>query len=361
MLSGWAHQAAKLPVAFAQVREDPALDLAALGQVNAGARIIMVASGGCTAAALAASRRTASIHLVDANPAQVALARLKLRLLETAGSEERLALLGHRGMQASKRARVLGATLRNLGISPEILGDGEVVYRMGPDQAGRYEFLFAELRRRLAGFSGELQSLLESRDTHQQSSKVDPESPLGMALDRAFDQAFAVPDIVHVFGSEATRNPLVPFSRHFAGRLRHVLAALPARDNPYLAQMLLGRFQDGATYPWLHAEAPRVMPRITWSVSTMQAALASSAPESYDVVHLSNITDWLAPPAAAETLDLASRALRKDGVMILRQLNSRLDITALGSRFTWEREMAARLHRQDRSFFYRAIHIGRKA
>jgi len=42
----------------------------------------MVASGGCTAAVLATMPNVAAIHLVDANPAQLALARLKLRLLE---------------------------------------------------------------------------------------------------------------------------------------------------------------------------------------------------------------------------------------------------------------------------------------
>jgi S-adenosylmethionine-diacylglycerol 3-amino-3-carboxypropyl transferase len=361
MLSEWVHQAAKLPIAFAQVREDPALDLAVLEEVGAGARIIMVASGGCTAAALAASQRASSIHLVDVNPAQVALARLKLLLLETANSEERLALLGHRAMPAGKRARLLSAALTHLDLSPGLLGDEQLLCRMGPDHLGRCEFFFAELRSRLRHFSGELQSLMEFRDTRQQSRAAEPQAPLGVAIDNAFEQAFATPDIVHVFGSDMMRNSLMPFSRHFSARLRDALATLPARDNPFLAQSLLGRFQDGAAYPWFYAQSPDDMPCISWSVSSMQEALASSDPESYDLVHLSNVTDWLEGPAAAETLDLASRALRKDGIMILRQLNSSLDIPALGARFIWEPEMAARLHRQDRSYFYRLIHIGRKA
>src|SRR5688572_13082427 len=81
----WALAAASRPIAFAQVREDPWVDLAAIERLGAdrGLRVIMIASGGCTAALLAASGRVADLHLVDVNPAQLTLTRLKLHLLTT--------------------------------------------------------------------------------------------------------------------------------------------------------------------------------------------------------------------------------------------------------------------------------------
>src|SRR5713226_4841071 len=94
-LPAWVTEAAALPLAFAQVREDPLLDQAVVARLPGSARILMVASGGCTAAWLAASAKVARIHLVDPNPAQIALARLKLHLLHLADPVERLALLGH--------------------------------------------------------------------------------------------------------------------------------------------------------------------------------------------------------------------------------------------------------------------------
>src|SRR5262245_49421848 len=99
----WVLEAAPLPVAFAQVREDPLLDLWVVEQLPANASVIQIASGGCTAAFLAAkANNVARIHLVDPNPAQIALARLKLRLIQTSDPAERLSLLGHAPMPADQ-------------------------------------------------------------------------------------------------------------------------------------------------------------------------------------------------------------------------------------------------------------------
>src|SRR5213078_2896892 len=87
----WLEEAAALPVAFALVREDPLLDLDVLARAGPTARVLLVASGGCTAAALAAAPNVARLHLVDPNPAQLALCRLKLRLLQTETPDTRQA------------------------------------------------------------------------------------------------------------------------------------------------------------------------------------------------------------------------------------------------------------------------------
>src|SRR5258708_1184939 len=117
-LPSWVVEAATLPIAFAQVREDSSLDLWVVQQIGAGARVMMVASGGCTAAALAASGFVARLHLVDPNPAQIALSRLKLRLLETAAPRRRLGLLGHASFPAEQREALVCEQLHALGLAP---------------------------------------------------------------------------------------------------------------------------------------------------------------------------------------------------------------------------------------------------
>ena len=91
----------------------------------------------------------------------------------------------------------------------------------------------------------------------------------------------------------------------------------------------------------------------------MVGALADR-PGAFDFVHLSNILDWLDPEEARTTLDLARRALRPGGWTLIRQLNSSLDIERLGAGFEWHPAWARRLHQKDRSFFYRALHLGRR-
>jgi S-adenosylmethionine-diacylglycerol 3-amino-3-carboxypropyl transferase len=359
MTPTWVTEAAALPLGFAQVREDPAIDLAIVDAAGEDVRVVMVASGGCTAAALAASPRVSWIHLVDPNPAQIALSRLKLRLLETAEPSERLTLLGHAPAESGDRRKSLETSLDALGASPNIFGPPDFVAELGPDHAGRYERLFAQLRCELSLHSDALEALLRLRDPVEQARRVAADTRLGAALEAAFDCVMALPNLVALFGEGATRNPREPFSSHFIRRTRWVLANQPAAGNPFLAQMLLGRFAPGAEHTWLCVASPARLPSVTWAVGPMVEALAAS-PETFDVVHLSNILDWLSPQAAQATLDLARTALRPGGWVIIRQLNSTLDIPDLGEGFHWRSEVSERLRDGDRSFFYRAIHVGKR-
>lgn len=349
-----------MPIAFAQVREDAWVDLALLEQMpGRELRGIMIGSGGCTAAALAASGRLSELHLVDINPAQLALCRLKLHLLQTATSRQRMQVLGHLALDAEARAAKLVEALTVLQLQSDALGPMPMVAQCGPDHAGRYELLFAQLRAAMATYKDEWFRVLADQDPEKRVAQVAPGTHLGQALDEAFNRVMAMPNLVHLFGLEATRNSRQPFSRHFAERTRAAIGELRTLDNPYLWQMLLGRFFDQAVYPWLTAPPPDRMPRIEESLGTMDSALLHRRGE-FDFVHLSNILDWLSPEQAARTLELAHDALRMEGYVIIRQLNSTLDIPVLAPRFEWLTELGRDLHARDRSFFYRRIHIGRR-
>src|SRR5688572_1862101 len=102
----WARQVATWPLAFAQVREDAELDLEIASRLASRASVAMVASGGCTAAALARHPHVARLHVVDPNPAQLAITRLKLRLLEE-DPVRRQELLGHAPMDPGRRETAL--------------------------------------------------------------------------------------------------------------------------------------------------------------------------------------------------------------------------------------------------------------
>jgi S-adenosylmethionine-diacylglycerol 3-amino-3-carboxypropyl transferase len=76
-----------------------------------------------------------------------------------------------------------------------------------------------------------------------------------------------------------------------------------------------------------------------------------------DFIHLSNILDWLSPDAARATLAAAHRALKLGGFVLIRQLNSSLNIPALFPSLTWHHDEGRRLQLADRSFFYPQIHL----
>ena len=356
----WLKRAIPLPLAFAQTREDPLLDEKVVARLGPKVRVAMISSGGCTVAHLASLPNIISLDLVDPNPAQLALTRLKLLLTQKTSPAERLSLLGHAPMPAKARGERLTAMMHSLDLPVEILGPLDLVAEIGPDQAGRYEAAFQELSRGLTDQKSDLESLLRLTDPSEQARQATPDTHLGQRLDEELDRVLALPNLVGLFGEGATHNPVEPFSRHFAGRIRYALATQPASTTPFLWQMLLNRYPENHPAIWQLSPEIYRLPAITWHQQFMADHLQSATPGSFDMVHLSNILDWLTPGEARITLDLAWRALRPGGLLFIRQLNSSLDIQAMGTAFAWLIPEAANLLALDRSFFYRALHLGKK-
>ncbi len=353
----WLVDATGLPLAFALVREDPLLDLDVLHTVKAAdARVAMIASGGCTAAVLAA--HVAHLHLIDANPAQLALTRFKLHLLQTATPAQRLELLGHQPLSSAERRNAIIAVLDELDLAHDCFGPVARVAEWGPDYSGRYERLFAQLRQRL-GHDAAWEQLLCLADPSAQTKQVMPDTSLGHSMDEIYDEVFSQANLVQLFGESATHNRVEPFSRHFARRTRQAFATFPANSNPYLWLMLRGRLPANRSLPWLTQPLLEKMPGMEYTVGLMGQVLDGTT-NTYDFIHLSNILDWLTPDQARQTLASVWNALRPGGAVFIRQLNSTLDITSLGAAFVWDTSLADELLQHDRSFFYRALHLGRK-
>lgn len=92
----------------------------------------------------------------------------------------------------------------------------------------------------------------------------------------------------------------------------------------------------------------------------MKDVLDSMRAGSADLIHLSNILDWLSASEAEATLHAAQRVMKPGGKVIIRQLNSTLEIPTLDSGLRWDAELGAAMERRDRSYFYPQIHVGRR-
>jgi S-adenosylmethionine-diacylglycerol 3-amino-3-carboxypropyl transferase len=351
----WLDYAASFPIAFAQVREDALTDQWIANRLPAAAQGIMIASGGCTAAALAASGRFERLMLVDMNPAQLAVAKLKVAFVSDYSTEERLDLLGHGlGQHTSMQSE----ELKSHQIPADIFGDFETVSAIGLDYTGRYELLFARLQHVIAD-TATTAALLKLDSPTKQADFLKEHPAYVEQLKQAFAEVMALPNLVRLFGEEATQNSVMLFSEHFYQRTIHAIETLPAASNPYLAQLLLGQFTATAMYPWLELPKQPIHTRIEYKQSAMAQALGESS-ESFDFIHLSNILDWLSMQQAKALLEAAAAKLKKGGWLIIRQLNSNLSIAELCNSLTWQADIAARLHQEDRSFFYQKLHIARK-
>lgn len=354
----WVQATATLPLAFAQVREDPWIDQQLVERLDRPARVLMIASGGETAALLS-TLPLESLHLVDINPAQLNLTRLKLQLLQTADTQERLALLGYESMPAESRSQELSRRTSEIGIEAETLGPPELLAQYGPDYCGRYEWLFARLRQLLAGCSDAVLSLMQMSDPGAQTKSSAEGTELHDQLVRAFDEVMDLDRLIQIFGPDATANRVQPFSRHFLQQTLHALSAFPAIKNPFLHQIVLGRF-IGPLWPWLECDRQERLPETRFSQGAMSDVLPAQPDSCCDLLHLSNILDWVTPDAAGRLLSEACRCLAPGGLVVIRQLNSRLDIRGLPCGIRWLPDLSQSLHDADRSFFYRSLHVGIK-
>lgn len=349
----WVTNASKLPLAFSQVREDPRLDLEIVRRLPPGASVIMIASGGETAVCLA-RQPLSKLVLVDVNPSQLALTRCRFHLAASFSPEKSMALLGHLPMHAEVRWENWSGIFRELDLSENVLAEPAFVAEHGPDQCGRYEAAFRELRRLLAPWAKEISSFLLTTDPGFASRFIAPDTTLGVALDAGFAQALSLENLVALFGEGATRNPRQPFHQHFIQQLRAITARQAPAENPWIWQLLAGKFPPATPVDWLQSTAPILAPP-TYINSAMLDALRDTPAGSMDFIHLSNILDWLSPAAARDTLAAAHRTLRPGGLVLIRQLNSSLDIPSLFPHLIWHQDDGRRLQRDDRSFFYPKI------
>jgi S-adenosylmethionine-diacylglycerol 3-amino-3-carboxypropyl transferase len=354
----WVESTASLPIAFAQVREDPLIDVQLVRQLERPARVLMVASGGETAAMLS-TLPLRRLHLVDLNEAQLNLTRLKLQLLQTADTTQRLALLGHTPMSSDDRSNELAHRLADLGLPAGALGPPDLIAQYGPDHCGRYEWLFARMRQLLADCSQQIGALMRMRDPQRQSQLVAEDTDLGKRIEEAFCDTMDLAKLVQIFGVGATANRVQPFAQHFLEQTRRILASMPAADNPFLHQIFLGSF-IGPIWPWLHCDLQVTLPETEYSHDAMDAVLATLPDQSYDLIHLSNILDWINPVDAQRVLGDVYRCLSPQGLVVIRQLNSRLEIPSIPSGLRWLPDLSDQLHQLDRSFFYRSLHVGIK-
>lgn len=168
-----------------------------------------------------------------------------------------------------------------------------------------------------------------------------------------------LPTLIDLFGKEATQNPALPFSRHFFIQTVKALesATTPPILNPYLQQVLLGTYSS-VFPPWITQPNPHRKPKLSYACDPFLEVLKDTK-ETYDFIHLSNILDWLSTRKAKDLLQETVKKLKKGGYIFIRQLNSSLNIKSLSTGISWDPNLEEDFLKNDRSFFYKKLHVGR--
>ena len=339
---------------FAQVREDPRLELDAFRDHLDGP-IAVVSSAGCTALSLLADGASEVIG-VDLNRTQNHLVELKAAALAHA---EPIAFLG--GAPMPPPARLLAYQQIRLTLTPAARRYWDSKPRQlarGVLHAGVTEGLMRLIATglRLVHPRRRTRRLL-ALETHaaQQDFYYRKWDTIRwrllfqllchrLVLRRAYDERF----FAHV------ENP--SYARHFQRVAEHTLTEIPIRDNYFLHQILTGHYPTGAHPPYL--THPVAAERLRLVDGTFTDYLRTRPDQSMAGFALSNICEWLTPAQIDELFTEIVRTARPGARLVFRNF---VGWTEVPARFRGEvREDRARgeeLMRLDRSLCQRRFAV----
>ncbi|MBN8660806.1 MAG: DUF3419 family protein [Candidatus Obscuribacter phosphatis] len=365
-----------LPLRFAQMREDAQIEAKILAERQGRQSVLTYASAGCTTAYISTIVPLSKLTVVDQNQSNLALTSIKLHLLQDAFPSKRLKLLGHLPMDAKMRKRSLQCLLAELELPEEILGSLDYVALNGPDFCGRFEALLPTLRDHFKVHKKSWQNLLNLDVPAWQARLIGKNSPLKQNLDYALETVFDHETCLLLFAE----TPLARYfakekalSTHLSERIYWAFQNFAATGNPYLQQMLAGRYRSLGSEidcaPWLTMP---VRPQdfelnLVHLQNNLEKALELEEEASYDLITLSNELDYLEKTDQIKVIAAATKLLKPGGVLLWRSMLETSSNLIMPNQLTWQKsEKSQKLENsenseyQDRAFLNSKVFIAAK-
>jgi S-adenosylmethionine-diacylglycerol 3-amino-3-carboxypropyl transferase len=358
-------------LAFSQVREDWRIEWQVLDLLQRRSngsqrplRVLMVASGGCTALSLLAHSSVGQIDAVDCNLAQLALVELRRQALRHLSSPDQLDLIGD-GRAEGLRSTIGHRRDQRLAVYDQLrphlpeptrtfwdarrdqIGDGV-------NQVGRFEQLFRKLALAFAeqGFS----PLENPSDAIQ--------SPQWRAI---FEQVFERQKLIALFGEAAVNYSMDrSFGEHFAAVFAQAMVRFKPMENYFLTQVWADRYAPGPDGLPLYLQ-PEALSAIQPNLSKLYLHAGQfveqlprlAAAGHYDLIQFSNLSDWMPVAELDQMLQTIHDCLNPGGAVIGRRLNGDHNLTEMmAQHFDADRQLSRALQLADRSFFYPEVVIG---
>jgi S-adenosylmethionine-diacylglycerol 3-amino-3-carboxypropyl transferase len=350
---------------FAQVREDPLLEIDAL-EPSPDRTIVCVSSGGCTALSLLA-RGAGRVVAVDLNSTQNHLVELKAVALESIDRENLIAFLGAGEMAPALRLATYARFRYSLGLaSMEYWDANQEMIARGVVNAGvseRFIRLVAGVIRAMVHPRSRVDRLLACRTLDEQRELYHREwnnrrwrmlfSILlnRRAFDRAYDPRFF----------ENVSNP--SFAAHFRKLFEHALCEIPVATNYFLHHMLRGKYAggvEGGLPPYLESGALTAQGTLELVDGGFAEFLATCEDESVDGFALSNICEWLNDAQVTELFSQVARVAKPGARVCFRNFVGHTEVpSAFRSSIQEDRDAGIAAISRDRSCLQSRIAICR--
>ena len=347
-------------LSFSQVREDPETDLRVVERLatmlDRPLRVLLVASGGCTALSLLSHPSIAHIDAVDVNPAQLHLVELRRSAIATLRISEQFELLGITPASSIQRLERYKRLRSALPFESQVFWDERLdQIAFGVNRIGKFEQLFRQLSAQAKA--------LGLDPLHQPKSSI--EHPQWDAL---FESVFERSVLIESFGEAAVNYSMDrSFGQHFADVFAQALVRFSPLENYFLTQVWDDRYAYGADGLPCYLQADYQSKILNLGLNRLHLHLGSfpelmvtlSMSQPYDLIQFSNISDWMPIPELKTLLKNASQCLTSGGALIGRRLNGDHHLGDLMDLFIKvDRSFSHSLQTLDRSFFYSEIVVG---
>lgn len=343
---------------FAQVREDPRVELEALhpGPTD---RVVVVSSGGCTALSLLGAG-AAEVHAVDTNRTQNNLVELKAVAVRELTRGQAIGFLGGSPMSAENRLLLYAKLRRQLGIESAVYWGGHAdsvatgVIASGVSE--RFIGLICRVVRKVVHNQKRVDRLLACRTLEEQRALFESEwntwgwrALFAVLLNRwtmskVYDPRF--------FAKVGRSN----FADYFRELANHALTAVPVADNYFLHQMFAGHYpveQPEGVPPYLgergFASIAARKGRLLLVDGSITDHLRTLPDHSVNAFALSNVCEWLDESEIAALFAEVERTASPGARMVFRNFVGWTDLPASITRLEEDIALGPALIRGDRS------------
>lgn len=343
-------------VRYAQCWEDADILVEAL-DIHPGDVCLSIASAGDNALALL-TRQPGRVIALDLSPAQLACVELRVAAYRVLEHAELLELIG--STPSRRRRQLYGRCRPLLGPAARAFWDArpaEVLAGVG--SAGKFERYFALFRRfvlPLVHGRSQIAALLRggSPDVRRAFYRRHWDTWRWQMLFRIFFSRFVMGRMgrdpsffAYVEGNVATR---------ILERARHAVTELNPMDNPYLQWIMTGRHTTALPLALRHEHFDTIrsnLDRLEWRCQSVEDFLMSREPHSVDRFNLSDIFEYMSPENFHRLLERLVAGGRPGGRLAYwNMLVPRSRPESMAGKLRPLSELAGRLHRQDKAFFY---------
>ena len=285
--------------------------------------ILMLGSGGCTLFSLL-HEKIASVDVIDINQQQLYLIKLKLSIICFLRDKNKILDFFEGKLTKEQYDSIYDSVQEKLPSQYNLFWDSNrmLIYK-GINNIGVNEKLFKEL----------------------QESNFD------------FKKTFDRQNLIEKFGKKAVSNSKADFSEHFDTILKTYQANYKPEDNYFYHQMLFGVYNPTCLPPYFDNIENIIMCEEKMHFINIDLIKQPNLPtEKYDLIQISNITDWMNSSHMETFLQKVYKSLKKDGIIIARRMIGDYNLKSRIAEYFNIINTAP----EDKSHFYTEVVVGKK-